>query len=630
MKRAILFSIIFLFAFLLNAEESILKTKERYVYLLKNGEYIQFNKIERVIKNYSAKKRYAEYKVTYNSVNDSVAIVNAYTINDKDTIKVTPKEINIITAPDASGYPDYDNIKMKVINFPAVKEGSTIYIEYALYRKKSIDNSFIYVFGDESFTEDVYLYIYYNSKMTPYIRELSGQKYKVSEISRKNIKYIKEMEELFGIKIEKLNTYLYAENHNIRSLDNESGMPPIYYLHPSICFSEYKTWYDLLVNIEERGDLSDSLFEKIKNLPQVKKLGIIDGLYDYILSNFNVVGIPIVYQTNGSRMPENVFVSKYGTLYDIVNLFYNVLKRDGKDVYFFVTMSKRNLDDSIAIKFPSLKYFDKIGIMVKNGGREILYDFNSIYNNANTIENANMPVIIFNPLETAKNKQIYFKGIWDKTDENRTSISENIKIDKKMHKIDVKYIKQTKGKNVNTERSQYYDKKGKKLELQYEQTLNYLYSGYKYFKHKPTIKGLNKRSGVISEEYSFVCEGIPVEMKGNYYALPLRMVDIFIFNTEENRKEPYRIYDYNTQIKKITVELPKNINIIKLPISVNYKCKYFKWTRTVEREKNKIIVKEQYEEYPSIIPVKELVKIREELKGIVSSNSENLLIMKKK
>lgn len=108
-------------------EDSIILKNATHYKILTTNSWTETQSLSRKILTYAGKKKYAELKLHYNPVWESIHIVTATVTDTEGRVhSVSADEINEMDAPWAGEAPRYPAAKILVISFPAVEEGCMI------------------------------------------------------------------------------------------------------------------------------------------------------------------------------------------------------------------------------------------------------------------------------------------------------------------------------------------------------------------------------------------------------------------------------------------------------------------------------------------------------------------------
>ncbi len=619
MKKIIISVFIIFTISALYGEEAVFNLLKKDLYILSDTSYIYVNEEVKTIKEFSAKKKFSEYKIEYNSLYDSVAILKAYTVNDKDTLFVTDKEIHSITSHMGEGFPYFSYLKTKVINFPGVKEGSKLYIKYAYYTKKKPRNLFLFTFAKINPIEKMIVRVYSENK--PYTYSLNNLKYE-EKATKKTVK-------LPVINEKKTFKYVIkAEKENIPAVEDNINLPPLYTFNPSLVVEIKGKWDDMVKYIAVNDTINDDIWESVKKqLPQTGA-DLSEKLFVYIIRNFNInKNVNIINEYGQRRSVEEIFSSRYGSTYEISRLFRALLKKANISSYIaLLPEGYWHYDpDSFLLKYPSLDKMGYCAVIVNIGKHQGIFNFTSPYNSKNFAGMEKPPVIVID----SENKKIVYQGIWKLGSENKSEETYKIEINKNMKYAKITYESKNYGISSRFTRSSFMDKRGRDLEIEKEKYINDLYYGDNIPVKTLELTNISNANDPVIINTTVKTYGIPVHLKESTYSIPLKPIHIPIINTSKDRKVPFIIRSYSNSIQKYEIKLPSKVKIMQLPKSYKIELPYLTVNQEVKASKNTITITRTVKTKPHILSVEEFKKCYEKLTNIISTDIYSNIIISK-
>ncbi len=619
MKKTIILLFIIFSTLSLYAEEAVFHLLKKDLYILSDTSYIYVNEEVKTVKEFSAKKKFSEYEIEYNSLYDSVAILKAYTINDKDTLYVTDKEIHSITSSMGEGFPDFSYLKTKVINFPAVKEGSKLYIKYALYTKRKPRNIFMFTFARINPIEKMVVNIYTTHKVHAYsINDL------IFEEKEKSI----EKKPPIINKTIKFKYHIKAEQVNIHPVEDNINKPPLYTFNPTLIVENTNKWEDVIKYISFEDTVSNTIWENVKKHLPEKGGNISEKLFMYIIRNFNINrDVNIINEYGQKRSVEDIFSSRYGSTYDISRLFMALLKK--ADISSYMALTPKDdwhfHPDSFLLKHPTLDKMGYVSVIVNIGKHQTIYNFTSPYNSKNFTGMEKPPIIV---IDTANSKIVY-TGIWNMGEENKEEEAYKIEINKRMKYAKITYNGKYYGINSKYIREMFMDKKGRDLEIEKEKYINDIYYGNNFPIKPLKLTNILTIDDPVIINTTVKTHGIPVYLKDKIYSIPLKPMNIPIINTSREREVPYIIRRYSNSTQRYEIKLPNKVSIVQLPQSYNVELPYLKVKQEVSVKDGRIIITRSVKTNPYTLSVDEFKKCYDKLLHIASSDRYSNIIISK-
>ncbi len=281
-----------------------------------------FIEVFQVIKVFNERgiDRFGERDIRFNEEREEIKIHKAKTITPEgEEVEVKEDAINIITPPELSQVNIYSDVRDKVLNMPALEEGSIIIINYKREIKEPIMEDEFWLsagFQDREPMENISL--------------------KVKTPLDKEIQYKNERMEISPEITEKDNVRIYEwQQEKVEPVITESGMPPLRNIFSYVNISsldsweKISSWYQKLS--EDRIDKDDNLKEKVEEL-----IADTEDIEEKIKNIFNFVALDIRYVGlefgDGSYVPYNateVLANKYGDCKDKSFLLIAMLEEIG-------------------------------------------------------------------------------------------------------------------------------------------------------------------------------------------------------------------------------------------------------------------------------------------------------------
>ena len=115
------------------------------VLLNRDGKRVLHRVLKIKILNDVGRDRCGDIKVRYNRKTAVFKVIKAYTLlEDGRKVKVEKDAVMDVGAPETAMAPEYTNIQMKAVSFPALRKNATIVYEYEIKSKKGEKNSPIF------------------------------------------------------------------------------------------------------------------------------------------------------------------------------------------------------------------------------------------------------------------------------------------------------------------------------------------------------------------------------------------------------------------------------------------------------------------------------------------------------
>ncbi len=109
------------------------------------GQRITHRLLKIKILNDLGRDKCGDIKIRYNKESSEFKVLKAYTLLDNgEKLKVEKDAIMDVGAPETAMAPEYTNIQIKAVSFPALRENATIVYEYEIKSKKGEKNSPIF------------------------------------------------------------------------------------------------------------------------------------------------------------------------------------------------------------------------------------------------------------------------------------------------------------------------------------------------------------------------------------------------------------------------------------------------------------------------------------------------------
>ena len=123
--------------------KGVLKT-EWQIEIRPGGTVMEKNIRYTTILTPAGREKYSDYRISYNKDTDTLRIVKAVTVK-KDLSKMAVEEgaINDVTPPFLAGAQIYSNLLDKVLSYPAVEPGVTLYLDVEKIRSFEGENPYL-------------------------------------------------------------------------------------------------------------------------------------------------------------------------------------------------------------------------------------------------------------------------------------------------------------------------------------------------------------------------------------------------------------------------------------------------------------------------------------------------------
>ncbi len=294
-----------------------------------SGEYTwRGHKLVKILNN-RGKERYGEAKFTYCSIYDTLFIQKARVIQrDGTVVEVPPEAIKDVPLP-AFGKFFLPNVRMKIVTFPSVQEGSSVEVIFKeIMRNPPMEDNFddVQLFED---TEPILDMVY-------------------TIVAPKNmpLRYLVRNGELRFTKQEQGNKIVYSwAARDVPRVVAEAGMPPLSDVATKLLVStvsswqQWSTWYYRLCKPKFEAD--DAIKQKVKELTEnlSSQEEKIRALYYFVAQNIRYVETTLTGKKGGYEPfpAPKTFKNKYGVCRDKAALLVSMLRQIDVDAYIVLT-----------------------------------------------------------------------------------------------------------------------------------------------------------------------------------------------------------------------------------------------------------------------------------------------------
>ncbi len=307
---------------------------------------------------------FADVRVFYNSLEESLDVVEAFTLNSRgEKIPVPDTAINRTLPFDLAPYPAYGDFRILTVSFVGIDKGSILEMKLERTRLKEPDYPWwekqIHI-GDETFIESLDI-----SVVCPpgsfLASELIGKKLDPAKSESDGL-------EVLTWRFEDIEPILY-----------ESNTGGYYDLMPVLCLSTCPSWEKAAAELKNRfyAGMSESTELKEKAIALTEEaLGpaaVINALYDYCRDTFRSIDrAPHCFHYKTESL-ENILNRNYGHKLDQALLFSAMLKECGGAVSLIASSGAKHFPNNVA----GLSFFDDILIQVQLKDEKTLLDFES-------------------------------------------------------------------------------------------------------------------------------------------------------------------------------------------------------------------------------------------------------------
>jgi len=302
-----------------------------------------------------------EQRITYNSTLENVQVLEAYTLlTDGTRIDVEPDKIRTQDDVDADGSSIYSDTKVKLIIFPKVEVGATVY----------------YKFSSEQHTPDFPGHFYMSEYFTPH------SKYKELTVNFTHDSAIDIGIDTRGMKGGKVQLLPNDPAGSVRyrfnfeqhtAFPNEDWRLDLVHFAPHFSASSFKTYEEVGRTYQERA------FPKTFITPEIQTLANqltqnsksdkekVRKLYNWVAQNIRYVGI---YLGTGGVVPhdaQSILINRYGDCKDHVVLLEALLRAVGIEsspalinaqrTYILPKLATTGVFDHVITYVPSLDLF---------------------------------------------------------------------------------------------------------------------------------------------------------------------------------------------------------------------------------------------------------------------------------
>jgi len=349
-----------------DADSVVLLSEESVQIKGKNAEIDHSHMIVKIL-NDKGKERWAELHLSYDSTYERIEIEQARVIRPDGRVVYVGKE-NIRDVSKYLGFPLYSNVRIRIISFPQISQGSIIEYRAKIYRSKLIrgeDFSFTYPLEEDfpilkaTFT----LEVPQNRRVNFHIL---NRKYLPQGISLKPHRYKQEGVDVYRWSFE-----------NIPQIIPESNMVPTSFVNPAIVISTFDAWDDIYKWWDSlyQDKLSPSISMKnfLSHLLQGAKSSYEKArrIYEFCATKIRYVGVEYGEGGYEPHKAAEVFFNRYGDCKDQAILLVALLRLAKLEAWPVLVPTKDvfNLDK----EFPAL-YFNHAIAAVKIDQRIIFMD----------------------------------------------------------------------------------------------------------------------------------------------------------------------------------------------------------------------------------------------------------------
>lgn len=274
------------------------------------------------ILNNKGVKDYGEFRINYDSEEESIKLLDVKTINEDGTItKPDENAINDITPAQDSNASIYSNAKIKTISMPAVEPGSIVVCEYAIVNKdRLIEDEFWYssLFQLDDPILDIKVVL-----KAPLDKKIN---YKMRN---EDLKLEPEIEEKENYK------EFTWERENIEKITVEPGMTafrntlPVLEISTLDSWDQVGNWYqDYITNQYETNDLIKTKISELTK-DDISEDDKIKSIYNYITSNIRYIGMQFGESGYKPYSAIETFENKYGVCKEKGTLLIAMLREIG-------------------------------------------------------------------------------------------------------------------------------------------------------------------------------------------------------------------------------------------------------------------------------------------------------------
>jgi hypothetical protein len=271
------------------------------------------------IMNNKGVKDYGEFRINYDSEEESIKLLDVKTINKDGKIsKPDENAINDITPAQDSNASIYSNVKIKTISMPAVEPGSIVVCEYAIVNKNRL-------------IKDEFWY----SSLFQINDPILDIKVVLKAPLDKKVNYkMRNEDSMLEPKIVEKDEYkeFIWERKNIEKITTEPGMTsfrntlPVLEITTLESWAQVGNWYqDYITN---QYDVNDSIKTKITELTKddSTKDEKIESIYNYITSNIRYIGMQFGESGYKPYSAIEIFENKYGVCKEKGTLLISMLR----------------------------------------------------------------------------------------------------------------------------------------------------------------------------------------------------------------------------------------------------------------------------------------------------------------
>ncbi len=328
-----------------------------------NSEYNQISQMHYLVKilNQRGREDFSEIQIEYDSTYEKIELEYARTIKpDGEVINIGLRHIRNVSK--YLNFPLYSNVRVFIISFPEITDGSCI--EYKLKIKRN-----------QLINKKDFVLSYPVQAQEPVIR--AKFTVKIPDKTKINMRFLNQEYNSFKAslepKVEKINGYkLYKwDFSDIPQIIPEPSMPPDTEINTTMLISTFDSWQEIYnwwwALARDKIAPSDAIKDKVKDLIKGLKPpeDQIRAIYNFCAKDIRYVAVEYGQAGYEPHRAEDIFRNKYGDCKDQAVLLVTMLREAGFSAYLVLipTDDYYNLNES----FPAVLFNHCIACVDFNG-----------------------------------------------------------------------------------------------------------------------------------------------------------------------------------------------------------------------------------------------------------------------
>ena len=340
--------------------KGVLKT-EWQIEIRPDGTVMERNIRYTTILTPAGREKYSDYRISYNKDTDTIRVVRAVTVKkDLSEMAVEEGAINDVTPPFLAGAQIYSNLLDKVLSYPAVEPGVTLYLDVEKIRSFE---------GESPYLSDI---IYFQSDDPVVEQKVAFRVPADTELTYKFVGAEPALE-----KTAEGNEVIYTfTGKEAPQIKEEEFMPPVDELAWRLYFSTFKDWRQATQHFADAFYKSripdETIIRKAKELTSGcgDRMEKIQKIFLFVGTEIRNVELKFGIAGYAPNPAAEVLKNRYGDWRDKTVLLSSLMKAAGIESHP-VLANSRNI--APVMEVPTLKQFDILLLAVDAGHGDRLF-----------------------------------------------------------------------------------------------------------------------------------------------------------------------------------------------------------------------------------------------------------------